>query len=139
MKTITKYLIRFAIVASVLTIIFRFGLSYGIENKSTTVILVSAVIYSLAMFVSGWHFGKEDADYLPILDVGFRFHLTTFLVHNVISYLWFTFGFASKYENVYAVYSVLLIWTPILFFHFIFFIFQRKKAIKNLNKEDLFD
>lgn len=139
MKTITKYLIGFAIVASILTIIFRFGLSYGIENKSAITVLLSAVIYALAMFVSGWYFGKKDADYLPIFDVGFRSHLTTFLVHNVISYLWLTFGFASKYENINNLYSVLLIWTPILFFHFILFIFQRKKAIKNLNKEDLFD
>ena len=87
MKTITQYLLRFALTATVLTIIFRYFLSYGIENQSGILITISAVTYGLLMFASGWYFGRKDGEYLPIYDVGFRFHLTTYLIHNGISLL----------------------------------------------------
>lgn len=139
MKTITKYLVQFAIVASVLTVIFRFSLSYGIENQSKWVVVLSSVIYGLAMFLTGLYFGQKDGKYLPVLDLGFRFHLATFLVHNVISYLWLVSGFASSYENINSLNVVLIIWGVILVVHFIIYLLSRKKTINNLDKEDLFD
>ena len=83
MKTITSFLLRFALTAIILTIIFRYFLSYGIENKSLIIIALSAILYGAAMFISGWYFGKKDGEYLPIYDVGFRFHFTTYLIYNL--------------------------------------------------------
>ena len=42
MKTITPYLLRFALTATILTIVFRYFLSYGIENQSGIIITISA-------------------------------------------------------------------------------------------------
>jgi|SRR5690606_14254758 len=139
MKTITKYLVQFAIAASFLTLLFRISLSYGVENQSNWIVVLSSVIYGLAMFVTGRYYGQKDEKHLPVLDIGFRFHLTTFLVHNVISYLWLLCGFASQYEKIIALNIVLLIWGSILIVHFVVFLFTRRKAIKDLDKEDLFD
>lgn len=140
MKTIvTKYLLGFAFAITILTIIFRYFLSYGIENKMTSIIVLSAVIYSISMFMSGWYFGKKDGEYLPIFDVGFRFHLTTYIVHNLISELWFVFGFNSHYENVSIIHATAMYWGIFLVLHFVFYLWARKKSINGLNKDELFE
>lgn len=139
MKTITPYLLRFALTTTLLTIVFRFFLSYGIENQSGIIITTSAVTYGLLMFVTGWYFGRKDGEYLPIYDVGFRFHLTTYLIHNGISLLWLGLGFGSKYENLSVSIMVAIYWGIFLLLHFIFYIWARKNSIENLDKEDLFE
>jgi|SRR5690554_1281565 len=110
MKTITHNLLKFAIAATILTILFRYTLTYGIENKSNFTVILSAILYGVAMYLTGWTFGKKDRAYLPIYDVGFRFHLTTYLIHNIISELWFVLGFNSKYENITVIHSTAIIW-----------------------------
>ncbi|MDM1293979.1 hypothetical protein HX021_06680 [Sphingobacterium sp. N143] len=139
MKTITSFLLKFALAASVLALIFRYFLSYGIENKAPMIIIVSSVLYGVAMFINGFYFGKKDSEYLPIYDVGFRFHFTTYLIHNTISELWFILGFKSPYEKIEVVHVTTLIWGIFLIIHFIFFLRTRKNTINSLNKEDLFE
>ena len=139
MKTITPYLLRFALTATILTIVFRYFLSYGIENQSGIIITISATIYGLLMFASGWYFGRKDEEYLPIYDVGFRFHLTTYLIHNGISLLWIGLGFGSKNENLNVSIMVAIYWGIFLLIHFAFFLWARKNSINNLDKEDIFE
>ena len=139
MKTITHNLTKFAITATILTILFRYSLTYGIENNTNFIIFLSALLYALAMFVSGWTFGKKDREYLPIYDVGFRFHLATYLIHNILSELWFVRGFNSKNENITVIHSTAIIWGIFLIIHFLIFFWTRKNSINNLDKEDLFD
>lgn len=139
MKAITIYLLRFALVITALTCIFRYFLSYGIDNKSTLIISLSSVLYFIAMFISGWYFGKKEGDYLPLYDVGFRFHLTTYLVYNLISELWFILGFNSNYEKAGNVHSTAITWGAFLLLHLLFFLWTRKKTIDNIDKEDLFE
>ncbi|MDO5607294.1 MAG: hypothetical protein Q4G08_02450, partial [Capnocytophaga sp.] len=87
----TKPLLKFAFTAVVLTLLFRYFLSYGIENKSFVITVLSSTLYAVAMFAAGFYFGKKDREFLPIYDIGFRFHLVTYLIHNSISELWFVF------------------------------------------------
>lgn len=139
MKTITPFLLRFALAVTVLTIIFRYFLSYGIENQSGIIIAISAATYGLLMFASGWYFGRKDGEYLPIYDVGFRFHLTTYLIHNGISLMWIGFGLGSKYENLNISIMAAVLWGISLLIHFAFFLWARKNSINNLDKEDIFE
>lgn len=139
MKTITPFLLRFILVITLLTILFRFFLSYGITHESLVLIILSASLYGVLMFVSGWHFGKKDSEYLPLYDVGFRFHLATYIVHNGISMLWFAFGFNSPMEKVSVVYITAIVWVVILLVHLAFFIGTRRYAIKNLHRDNLFE
>jgi|SRR5690554_401029 len=139
MKSITPFLLKFAATATVLTIIFRYFLSTGLENNNTTIVLISSALYGLAMFASGWFFGQKDGEYLPISDVGFRFHLTTFLVHNIVSELWFLFDFQAAKENIYTIHYTILFWLPFLIIHYLFYLRAKKKSIKGLDKNNLFE
>jgi len=139
MKTITKYLLGFALTAAVLTVIFRYALSYGIEGESTPIVILSACIYGIAMFLAGWFFGKREGEHLPISDVGFRFHFTTYFIHIGISLLWLSLGFGSKYEQVSWTIMTAIYWGIFVLIHFIVYLWMRKSTINNLDKEDLFD
>ena len=140
MKTfITKNLLKFTLTTIILTIIFRIGLSTSISNKMTLAIIFCAIIYGILMWFSGKYFGKKEYEYLPIYDIGFRFHLSTFLTHNIISILWFQFSFESKYENIGVIYSTTIIWSIFLIIHMIYYLSVRKSSIKNLDKDNLFE
>lgn len=140
MKTLlTKNLLTFTWVTLLLTIIFRAGLSTAITNKMTIAIILCAIIYAILMWFNGRYFGKKDYEYLPLYDVGFRFHLSTFIAHNTVSLLWFVFAFESKYENIKVIYITALIWLVFLILHFLYFLSIRKSSIKNLDKDNLFE
>ena len=136
---ITSNLIKYTFTTLVLTIIFRIGLSTSISHKMTLAVGICAILYAIMMWFNGSYFGKKEYEYLPILDIGFRFHFTTFLAHNIVSILWFVFGFESKYESINVTYSTALIWAVFLMIHFIYYLSIRNLSIRNLNKEDLFE
>jgi hypothetical protein len=139
MKTLTNNLIKFALVATISAVIFRYAMTYGIEIESKSIILFFAFLYAVVLFISGWIFGKKDREYMPIYDVGFRFHLTTYLTYNIISELWFVLGFNSKTETASTVHTTAIIWGFYIIVHFIWFLWSRKNSINNLAKKDLFD
>jgi hypothetical protein len=76
---------------------------------------------------------------LPIYDIGFRFHLVTYLTHNIVSVVWFKIGFESRYENMSIIYTTALIWSVFLIMHFLYYLSARKSSIKNLKKNELFE
>ncbi|MDI9341273.1 MAG: hypothetical protein QM534_11945 [Sediminibacterium sp.] len=139
MKTMTSNLLKFAAVASVLTVTFRLFLSIGIENRSNAIIMVSAIAYFIAMFLAGWIFGKKEWNHLPIHDVGFRFHLTTYLAYIILSELWFALNFHHKSETIITIHITAAIWGVFLLCHFIYYLYIRKNTINHLDKEELFD
>lgn len=139
MKSITKHLIKFGVAAILLTALFRIGLSYGIEHQSISIVSIFAIGYGLTMFLSGLYFGKKEGEELPIYDVGFRFHLVTFLVHNGITELWFMLGMQSNSESIVYVRWSTAIWAFILLIHTGFYLWTRKNTIQNLDKKDLFE
>lgn len=140
MKTlITNNLLKFTLVTIILTIVFRIALTTSITNKMTIAVILSAIIYAILMWFNGRYFGKKEFEYLPIYDIGFRFHLFTFIAHNLVSILWFVFGFESKYENIKVIYITSIIWSIFLIIHLIYYLSIRKSSIKNLDKENLFE
>ena len=140
MKTlITPSLIKFTSTAVILTILFRLALSTSITNEMVVFVIFSSLTYGILMWFIGHYFGKKEYENIPIYDIGFRFHLSTFIAHNSISVLWFTLGFQSHYESIKIVYLIASIWSLSLMIHFFYFLSSRKESIKNLNKEDLFE
>ncbi|MEN5436578.1 hypothetical protein ABE545_23305 [Sphingobacterium faecium] len=102
MKSITKNVLLYAIVALLLTITFRYCLSSVLEAKEYTLISLIAIAYGISMFASGWYFGNKDRKDLELHDIGFRFHLVTYIIFNAISEIWFLLGFNSTNEQVYG-------------------------------------
>lgn len=136
---ITKNLVCFAGSASLLGILFRFGLSYAIENQYFTLIVFLAVAYFVAMFVTGWYFGKKDHENLPIYDIGFRFHLFTYVIFFAIAFSWFLLNFNAQQESIVAVSRTALIWGFFILIHFGLYLWTRRKTINGLDKEELFE
>lgn len=139
MKLITPFLLRYIIAATFLTVLFRFFLSYFLKVDDSLAVLLVAAGYGLSMFFSGFYFGKKDGTYLPIYDIGFRFHLATFVVHNVVSALWLLSGNASVKESINQLLVSAGIWGVFLLIHFIVYLRLRKHSIDDLDKSDLFE
>lgn len=136
---ITKHLLGFAVLTAIWTIIFRFFLSYGLEQQLLSIILLSTIVYTILMFITGRYFGRKDREYLPLFDIGFRFHLTAYIVHIGISELWFLAGFNSHYETISMVHNTAFYWGMILAIHFIIYLVVRKRTINGLDKNNLFE
>lgn len=139
MKALTKNLMYFAVLFFIGAIVFRYSLSYFIENRSHNLIWIIAVIYFFFNFFIGWFFGKRDYETLPLYDIGFRFHFVTYFLFNLVSVLWFLFGFHSHFESISIVYITALFWGIGLLIHFVFYLIERKNSINGLNKTDIFE
>lgn len=139
MKTITKNLIAFSIGLIVLTIAFRFSLSSMLQNRLFSSVWIVAAIYGILIFIIGWIFGKKDKLYLPLYDIGFRFHLATYTICNLIAEVWYLIGLQSEYENIRTVHLTVIFWGIGLLIHFIIYLFTRKNAIKGIKKSEIFE
>lgn len=139
MKALTKNLMYFATLFLLGAVIFRFSLSFFLESRSYTLVWLISAIYFIYNFMIGWIFGKRDYESLPLFDVGFRFHLVSYVLFNGISLAWFQLEFNSQSETTAAVYTTALIWGFFLLVHFIFYLYAQKQSIKGINKEEIFD
>lgn len=135
----TKHLLYFAIFFFMGALLFRYCLSVTLENRLFNLAWIAGGFYFIFNFLIGWFFGKKEYESLPIHDVGFRFHGVTYLLYHGVAVLWFAFGFHSQFESMNQVYNVALFWGIGLVVHFVCYLFARKKSIKGLSKEDLFE
>jgi len=138
MKFVTKNLTYFAVVSTALTLVFRFALS-ALLAKECSYYFIPAILYSLSMTAAGWFFGRKDGRELPIYDVGFRFHLATYVQYFVATSVWFLLGFNAEVEKWESKLITALVWGFFLAVHFIFYLIFKKRAIDGLKKKDLFD
>jgi hypothetical protein len=139
MKAFTKNLLLFSIGAIVLTILFRFTLSSMLQRELFKYIWAITIFYGIAMFIMGWVFGKKERQTLPLYDIGFRFHLATFIVCNLIAEIWFFLGLQSDYEKIKAVHLTMIIWGIVLLIHFLIFLITRKNSIHGIKKSEIFE
>ncbi len=139
MKTITKNLLAFSIGLVVLTIAFRFSLSTMLQNRLFGSVWIVATIYGILIFIIGWIFGKKDKMNLPLYDIGFRFHLATYIICNLIAEVWYLIGLQSEYENIRTVHLTVIFWGIGLFIHFIIYLVTRKNAINGIKKSEIFE
>ncbi len=139
MKHLTRNLISFAIYFSIGTVVFRYGLSHSLDSRLFLQVYVIAVVYFFYNFGIGWYFGKKDYELLPLYDIGFRFHLATFLLFNSITEAWNYFGFLSQFENAKTNRFIAFFWGIFLIFHFILYLYSRKNTIKGINKSEIFE
>jgi hypothetical protein len=138
MKILTRQLFVFAILLAVYTLAFRFGLSYFIGAKAGVLLWGSAVLYGLAIFFTAYYLGKADAQENPFFDLGLRFHVTTFVIWTIVSLGWFFLGKPNQWEDVTQIVYPLIIWSPLLLIHIIFFLFSRKQTIRGIRKDEIF-
>jgi len=138
MKFITKNLAYFAVIATALTLAFRFALS-AMLTKESDIYFVPAILYSLSMTAAGWYIGRKDGHDLPLYDVGFRFHFVTYVQYFAVTGIWFLLGYNAEVEKWENKLITALVWGFFLVIHFVFYLISRKRTIDGLKKEDLFD
>ena len=80
MKALTIRLGQFAICALVLTVLFRYALNLCIEANSVIGTTTCSIVYGGLMFLVGWYFGTKDAKENEVHDIGFRYHLVTYIL-----------------------------------------------------------
>jgi predicted neutral ceramidase superfamily lipid hydrolase len=139
MKFITKNLVIFTLLLTFTTVIFRYFLSLTLSLKFFSEVWIIAALYGVIIFAFGWIFGKKDRISLPLYDIGFRFHLTTYLICNTVAEFWYLIGFQSEYENIKNVHLTALFWGIGILLHFVFYLTTRKDSITGLKKDDIFE
>lgn len=139
MKLLTLNQLRFAAIFAITNIVFRIGMSRLLDAKEFTWAWVVAALFAVIAFSVGWYFGRKDHESLPIYDVGFRFHLTTYVLHNLIAEGLHLFSLNSVYETIETVHLTALFWGVFILLHFVLFMYTRKNAIKGISKTDIFE
>jgi len=139
MKLITKNLLRFSLGLVLLTIIFRFSLSCMLQYGLGYWAFIVGFVYGILVFALGWVCGKKDKLHLPLYDIGFRFHLATYIICNLIAALWFLFGFQSNLESMDNLVHTVIYWGIGLLIHFILYLYTRKYAINGIKRSRIFD
>lgn len=139
MKLLTGNQVKFAGMLFFLTIAFRFGLSNSLNNESFSTVWIIAASYGILIFITGWIFGKKDQEFLPLYDIGFRFHLITYIICNLTAEIWHFLNLNSKYESLNSVHLTALYWGFGLIIHYVIFLVTRKHSIKGIKKSEIFD
>ena len=139
MTATTKTLTQFIVSITLITVVFRMTLSSLLNSELYDYVFIPPVIYFISMFLAGRYFGKKDYEFLPIGDIGFRFHLSPFIVFFLVSYTINYMGYMSQREPRRILDITLMIWGIFLIVHFIYYLNAQKTTIKGLDKNDLFE
>ncbi len=141
-KYITPPLLKFTGVAILLTAVFRFALGASIKTGLESLVIISACAYAILMFFAGAYFGIKEKRYLPLHDLGFRWNLATFISYFGVSWLWVALGFSQPLEDIGIehLYIVAIVWGTVLVVHLVIFLLsRRRRAIKGIDKRELFE
>lgn len=139
MKLFTKNLTLYLVCLFTLTVLFRYSLSKLLKNQSFSNSILLSVLYGVIIFFMSMFFAKRDKSDLPWYDVGFRFHLATYIVCNFVAECWFFLDLQSDYENVKAIHLTVFVWGIGLCIHFIYFLITRKNTINGIRKSEIFE
>lgn len=139
MKSITTYQIGFAALAIGITILFRYLLTFCLNQQQYVLTWILAALYFVCMFSMGWYFGKKANQSLPIASFTFRFHLYTFIIFSFISLLWFKLNLAGVHENFESFKTGTFIWLILLLLHFGMYLLKGRNTIKGIAKTDIFE
>ena len=138
MKIFTKHLLIYAGLMALYTLAFRIGLSYCIGHSAWVLLGAAAIVYGIVIFFTAWLLGKAENMRNSFFDLGFRMHLTTYLVFTAVSLGWFYLGNPHPRERIQDILQVLIIWGVIVVIHIIVFLITRKNTIRGIRKDEIF-
>ena len=139
MKLVTINQIKYAVALLISTVLFRIILSHLIAAEKHQQTWYIGVIYGIVIFISGWVFGKKDRLTLNLYDIGFRFHLTTYIICNLIGQIWVIFSLTAENESTKSINMMAIYWGIGLILHLIIFLSTRKNSINGIKKSEIFD
>jgi dolichol kinase len=84
MEKLTKYQKRFALYAFGQSVGFFLLLNINIHSQNWSNIKITAIVFAVLMFINGLMNGYKDGRGKVLHNIGFRYHLLTFLLVNVV-------------------------------------------------------
>ena len=137
MKVLTIRLVQFAISALALTLLFRYALNLCIGVHIVTGTTQCSIAYAFLMYLVGWYFGKKDAVENDFHDIGFRFHMVTYLICMGVGYGAYYIGWYTECLRAMAITAIS--WGVGLTIHFVFYLIEQRKTIKGYAKDEIFE
>ena len=135
MKALTKNLKYFGALTILFSIVFFYYLYTSINMQSFENIVLYAILYGAALFISAFILGYNDPVRKSKLDLGFHYHLITYVIVNLIgiSALFLAMGFNS--DTIINASLNLIFWGLGLLVHYYF----STRSIKGIDKNQIFD
>jgi len=135
MNFINRYVIRYAVFAAIFSTTFYLSLEYFISNKNPAMIWGVAILYGLAMFLSGLLVGKRD-----IYEgyIGLNYHIATYVICNIVPMVLISIGWLTV-MGYKMIFFIMVVWGLSLLIHIVTYIGRRKSNLKGFDKKGLFE
>ena len=124
---------RFAIITLLLSAVFFYFLQQSVEQENWKQILVLAIAYALFMFTNGLWNGYYDNQRSQRIEIGFRYHLLTYLIVNSVALLFAIIPSTTAITISHALIQILC-WGFGLMVHYL----VQRKTIKGYSHNELF-
>ena len=135
MKTLTNNLKYFCILTLVFSIVFFYLLYTALLAESYSNIWIYATLYGVALFTSGFTLGYNDSVRNSRLDLGFQYHLVTFIIVNLVAIVSLFIAMGINNETLINGTLHIIFWALGLLVHY----YYSSRSIKGMDKEELFD
>ncbi|MEO9483987.1 MAG: hypothetical protein ABJG47_11095 [Ekhidna sp.] len=131
----SKNLKYFSGLAMLFSVIFFHYLYTNLIIEHYENILAYAVIYGVSLFISGLILGYNDPVRGSRLDLGYYYHLVTFIIVNFVGLISLLAAMGFNTYNLLIGTLSILPWTLGLFVHYYF----SNKSIKGFDKQSAFE
>ena len=130
----TKNLKYFSGLTMIFSALFFYNLHSALQTQSYDNIWIFAVLYGAILFCTGLFLGYKDSVRKSRADLGFQYHLMTFIIVNGIGIPWMFISIGLKTETLLSASIQFVSWGIGLFVHYYF----SSRSLKGMNKEEVF-
>ncbi len=135
MVQLSKPQMVFSAITILLSVAFFVLLHQLLQQRNYSLIVFPAVGYGLAMFLAGLLCGKQDDEAKTRIDIGFRYHLLTFICVNIVAII-AACSFPLLREHLLIITLIQTVaWGLGLYVHW----YYSKKGIKGYERSELFE
>ncbi len=134
MITMTKNLKYFSGLTLIFSAVFFYNLYSALQTQSYSNIWIFAILYGAILFCTGLFLGYKDSVRKSRADLGFQYHLMTFIIVNGIGIPWMFISIGLKTETLLSASTQFIPWGIGLFVHYYF----SSRSMKGMNKEEVF-
>ena len=131
----TKNLKYFAGITFILSVLFFYLLYSDLSINVYHRIWIYATLYGSALFLSGLAFGYRDSIRDTRLDLGFFYHLVTFVIVNVVGLVSLFIAMGSYPITLLSGLLPTFFWFLGLIIHYYF----SSRSIKGMDRDSIFD
>lgn len=134
MKNYSTFQKAFFLTSLILSHLFFYTLYDKIASQDFRQLGIIATVYGVSMFIAGLFWGYLDRARNSRKDIGFTFHVFTYLNVNFSSIFWMFIFLNFSMQNVLYAILHLIIWGFFLWLHYQY----SKRSIKGYHQQEIF-